>query len=275
MRVSLANYELRPLRGFDDYRAHVEELVSWMDEPDLVVFPELMTLEWLSFCPDEFKGNGVKEARWIAENSSTHVELMREVASRLSATVVGGSTFFSTDEATRHYCPIVSRDGFVRHQPKVKRTQFEIEDWDIQKSDGFDCEPPLGVLVCYDVEFPEAGRAFGEKGVQVIAVPTFTETPHGVHRVRTGCLARALENQVYVVAASLLGTLGREPVPQAIGTSGVFAPMVDPFPESGIIALCRETETVLNHTLDLHALEHCRQTGDVRNWADRDPSVWQ
>jgi len=271
LRISLVNFEIRPLTSLDGYRRHVMELVEWMDAPDVVVFPELLTLEWLSFCP--FRG--VEEATWMAERADFHLEVMAEVARRWRATVVGGTTFFPSPEGIRHYCPIVRPNGDVLMQPKVKRTQFEIEDWNVIETTGLHPIPPLGVLVCYDSEFPEAGRALAEAGVEVIAVPTYTETARGVHRVRTGCQARALENQVYVVVASLNGSLGREPVPQAMGVSAVYAPMVHPFPTDGVVAQCREQETVLNVTLDLELLRRSREGDDVRNWADRSAEGWR
>lgn len=271
LRVSLVNYEIRPLTSLDGYRKHVLELAEWMDAPDVVVFPELVTLEWLSFCPLR----GTEEAVWIAERADYHLEVMAEVARRLQTTVVGGSTFFPSPDGIRHYCPIVRPNGDVLLQPKVKRTQFEIDDWNVIETTGLHPIPPLGVLVCYDCEFPEAGRVLAEAGVEVIAVPTFTETAWGVHRVRTGCQARALENQIYVVAASLNGSLGREPVPHAMGVSAVYAPMVKPFPADGILAQCREQETVLNVTLDLELLRQSREGDDVRNWADRSAAGWR
>jgi nitrilase len=64
----------------------------------------------------------------------------------------------------------------------------------------------LGLAVCYDVRFPELFRQMSEKGVEIIALPSaFTYTTGSAHwevLVR----ARAIENQVYLLAACQFGT---------------------------------------------------------------------
>jgi predicted amidohydrolase len=65
----------------------------------------------------------------------------------------------------------------------------------------------LGILICYDVEFPEAVRALALAGVDLVAVPTALVRPFdGV--ARTLVPARALENQVYIAYAGLCGSEG-------------------------------------------------------------------
>src|SRR3569832_94081 len=97
----------------------------------------------------------------------------------------------------------------------------------------------LGVTICYDSEFPESGRALAEEGVLVQCVPAFTETQRGFQRVRWSCRARAIENQNFVVHASLVGSLGREPAPSTYGSSAILTPSIEPFPIEAVLA---ETE---------------------------------
>jgi predicted amidohydrolase len=65
----------------------------------------------------------------------------------------------------------------------------------------------VGILICYDVEFPEAVRALALAGAELIAVPTSLIEPFDIV-ARTLVPARAFENQVYVAYASLCGREG-------------------------------------------------------------------
>jgi predicted amidohydrolase len=62
----------------------------------------------------------------------------------------------------------------------------------------------VGVLICYDVEFPEAVRALALAGAELVAVPTALIRPFDFV-ARTLVPARAIENQVYVAYAGLCG----------------------------------------------------------------------
>jgi predicted amidohydrolase len=65
----------------------------------------------------------------------------------------------------------------------------------------------VGILVCYDVEFPEAVRALALAGVDLVAVPTALVRPFDIV-ARTLVPARAFENQVFVAYAGLCGFEG-------------------------------------------------------------------
>jgi 5-aminopentanamidase len=62
----------------------------------------------------------------------------------------------------------------------------------------------VGILICYDVEFPEAVRSLALAGADLVAVPTALMRPYEVV-ARTVVPARAYENQVYVAYANRSG----------------------------------------------------------------------
>lgn len=62
----------------------------------------------------------------------------------------------------------------------------------------------LGVLICYDVEFPEAVRALALRGAELVLVPTALMQPYDVI-ARIVVPARAVENQVFVAYANRCG----------------------------------------------------------------------
>jgi len=58
----------------------------------------------------------------------------------------------------------------------------------------------IGVLICYDTEFPKASRHLSDLGAEIIFVPFCTDNLQGYLRVRYCAAARVIENQVCVAA---------------------------------------------------------------------------
>ena len=130
----------------------------------------------------------------------------------------------------------------------------------------------IGVLICYDSEFPLLAHALTE--ADLLLVPSATEARTGHSRVRIGSMARALENQCVSVMASLVGEVDwNEAVEVNTGRGGIFGPPDKGFPDSGVLAegvfdvpawTCAEVEPGLIHRV--------RSEGVVLNrahWADQ------
>ena len=275
MRVAAVSWRIREVTGVAGFFAHAEELLAACEGCELVVLPECVSLELLTAWPDL---PPAEAPRILAEAMASEVGRFGEIARRRGVAWVAGTHFFSTPDGIQNRAVYAGQDGqVVTDIPKVVMTQFEAHDWGIVAGGGLRIlpDPRIGVTVCYDCEFPASGRALAESGVLVQCVPAFTETRRGFQRVRWSCQARAIENQLFVLHASLVGSLGREPVPNAVGSSAVLAPSVEPFPESAVLA-----ETDWNEegaaiaTLDFEALAGARNSNDVRNWADRDAGDW-
>jgi nitrilase len=65
----------------------------------------------------------------------------------------------------------------------------------------------VGLLTCYDVEFPEAVRAHALAGTELLVVPTGLMEPYGVVSERM-VPVRALESQLFVAYANRCGVEG-------------------------------------------------------------------
>ena len=63
----------------------------------------------------------------------------------------------------------------------------------------------IGVVICYDVEFPELSRLMADEGMNILFVPFLTDTQNGYTRVKHCAQARAIENQCYVVGVNRVG----------------------------------------------------------------------
>jgi predicted amidohydrolase len=275
MKIAAAAWKLLPINREEDFFSHLREFFDRAADvgAEWLVLPELPILELLSLEPHISETDAVD---FLLDYAETYEQTLAIYARAFGIQVVGGS-HFRRELGLLNTCSVVERAG-TRRQPKNNLTRYEREPWGLDQGIGltsFD-DPRIGVLICYDSEFPEAARSLALGGVEVLFVPAFTESRHGFQRVRWCCQARAIENQIFVVHASLVGGLGREPVVTTYGSSAILAPSHEPFPESAVLA-----ETPLNQEgiavaeLDFEELARCRQGGDVQNWNDRDSSTWR
>jgi predicted amidohydrolase len=165
-------------------------------------------------------------------------------------------------------------DGSYDFQDKLQMTRFENEQWLIKSGSELKVFHTdfgkIAINVCYDSEFPLLARQQVERGADLILVPSCTDTLAGYHRVRIGCQARALENQCYVVQASVVGNAPwSEAVDVNIGAAAIYTPVDRGFPDNGILAI-GELNAVqwVYADLSLPAIATVRQQGQVFNYRD-------
>jgi len=157
-------------------------------------------------------------------------------------------------------------------------------DWGTATFDGLETfkvgPATVGVMTCYDSEFPEVGRHFMLSGAQILLCPSDTYTERGFYRVRRCCAARAVENQVYVVECHLVGGLS-VPVDHPFtgyGRSSILAPIDEHCgTNDGVLyeADSGENELVLQGEVDLEALARSRQSSEATILKDRRPGTYQ
>jgi predicted amidohydrolase len=133
-----------------------------------------------------------------------------------------------------------------------------------------DCGP-IGVLICYDSEFPELARRLVDEGARMLFVPFCTDNRQGYLRVRYCSQARAIENQCYVVLSGNVGNLPNvENMDIQYAQSCILTPCDFPFARDGVAAEASENvETVTVADLDLSDLAWAKSQGTVRNLRDR------
>lgn len=270
MKAASVSWNIRPCTSADQFWGHFEEVVlSAADQGvELLVLPELITLE-LEGLFDQASDRPQDRLPLLADD----LQQRSGLAVHHRMTIVAGSTLVMQSGEWVNRTLIFWPSGRISFQDKIVMTQFEKVDWGITGGAQLEEQPDprIGVLICYDSEFPELGRAEAESGVLALCVPSYTETWHGHWRVRHSCQARAVENQIFVIHAPLVGSLRREPVPQSHGTAAIMAPCCLPFPPNGILAEGPpDEEAIVVAELDFAALLASRETGDVRNWQDRE-----
>lgn len=240
----------------------------------VAVLPEYLSLELAALFPPAVHADLRASLAAIQSLRGDWLELFAGIARDTGMHVVAGSFLLAQAGGRyRNRSDLFAPGGGHLWQDKLQLTGFEkavgvIEGGDALKVAEIDGVRG-GISVCYDSEFPLPVRAQYEAGARLLLVPSCTDTAAGATRVQVGCLARALENRLFVVQAV---TAGRAPWSPALdentGEATVYAPMDAGFPDDGILARTRGDEAWAIAELDFGLLEATRGRAQVAN--DRD-----
>lgn len=121
---------------------------------------------------------------------------------------------------------------------------------------------PVGLAICYDLRFPELFRRYALEGARLILLPAEWPQPRLAHW-RTLLRARAIENQLFVVACNRVGTSKGQTF---FGHSCVIDPWGETVVEMG------EEEGLETAVLDLSLVDSVR--AKIPIFADRRPDLY-
>lgn len=282
VRVATVQLQMRKVSGFDDFLSNIEYFVDTTSgyRADFVVFPELFTLALLS--AEERKLSPIESIERLTEYTQPLIEGLQRLAISYNINIIGGShPTRAEDGDIQNIAYVFLRDGSVHAQEKIHPTPNERHWWNIKGGDQVgtidtDCGP-IGVMICYDSEFPELSRRLVDEGARLLFVPFCTDSRQGYLRVRYCCQARAIENQCYVVMSGNVGNLpGVENMDVNYAQSCIITPCDFPFARDGIAAECADNiETIAVADLDLTDLGWARAQGSVQNLRDRRFDLYQ
>lgn len=243
MKLAAAAY---PLDYFDDFAGWQAKISAWVAEgaatgADLLVFPEYGAMELASLGGRDVAGDQDAAVREVARHAGAVSEVLAALAVQHQIHILGASGPVWLGGVLVNRAEFYGPAGLIGHQDKQIMTRFEREDWDIAPGSGLKVfETPfarIGVVICYDSEFPLLSRALAEAGAEVLLVPCCTEGVAGYSRVRIGAMARALENQCVSVQAPLVGLAPWcAGVEDNTGRAGIFGPPDAGWPEDGVLA---------------------------------------
>jgi len=276
VRVAAVQYQMRGIEDRNDFKRQVAYFVDVAADYkcDFVVLPELFTLQLLSL--EEKPLRPLDGIQRITSYTDWFIGFMRDLAVEHNINIIGGThPTKAEDGAIRNVAYVFLRDGAVYGQDKIHPTPSEAYWWNIKGGEAVnvidtDCGP-IGVLVCYDAEFPELARYLADQGAMLLFVPYCTDDRRGFLRVRYCCHARAIENQIYVVMAGVCGNLPNvENMDVHYAESAILTPCDIPFARDGVAAdTAANTETIAIADLNLTDLAVSRREGSVRNFLDR------
>lgn len=276
VRVAAVQYMQRAVKSFDEFIGIVEYFVDVVSDykADFALFPEMFSLQLLSIENQELTPQQSIEAltRYTPELDAA----FREMAIRYNVNLIMGSHPTHTENGhVQNIAHVFLRDGSIHRQPKIHATPNEVYWWNITGGDTLnviqtDCGP-IGVLICYDSEFPELGRHLVDQGANIIFVPFCTDERQSYLRVRYCGQARAVENQCFVVLAGNCGNLPRVAnMDIQYAQSCILTPCDFPFARDGVAAdTTPNAEMVAFADLRIESLRVARNSGTVQNLKDR------
>jgi predicted amidohydrolase len=275
VRVVSVQYKQRAVRSFEEFAQIVEYYVDVAGDyrADFLLFPELFTMQLLSIKNEEVSPDvAIEHMTAYTEQVKT---LFQSLAMKYNVNIIAGSHPTKVDANVMNISYICLRDGAIKEQAKIHPTPDEKYWWNIKGGDKVevidtDCGP-IGVLICYDSEFPELTRHLVNQGIHFLFVPFLTDNRQAFSRVKYCCLARAIENQIYVTMAGNVGNLPRvENMDIQYAQSCIITPCDFPFARDGIAAdTTPNVEMVAIADLRVDTLLEARETGAVRNLKDR------
>lgn len=276
VRIATCQLQARQVKDYAEFMRGIEYFVDVAAdyEADFILFPEMFTLPLLSFAEKELSPQEAIEA--LSSYTPKIRKALSKMALEFNINIIGGSHPTRLEDGDIHNVAYVClRDGSIHEQEKIHPTPNEDYWWNIKGGDSIDAIQtdcgPIGVLICYDSEFPELARRLVDEGARIIFVPFCTDSRQGYMRVRYCAQARAIENQCYVVMSGNVGNLpnvGNMDIQYA--QSCILTPCDFPFARDGIAAEASENvETLTISDVNLADLSWARAEGTVKNLADR------
>jgi len=280
VRLGLIQWQMRPYKGLDELLQQVEFFVDAVSgyRSDFALFPEFFNAPLMA----ENNHLSTPEAiRELAKHTATIVEKFSSLAISYNINIISGSMPEIKDGKLYNVGYLCKRDGTKERYEKLHVTPDEAKVWGMQggselKTFDTDCGK-VGVLICYDSEFPELSRLLADDGMDILFVPFLTDTQNGYSRVRHCAQARAIENECYVAIAGSVGNLPKvENMDIQYAQSMVFTPCDFSFPTNGIKAEATpNTEMILIADVDIDLLRELNQFGSVRNLKDRRTDIFE
>ncbi|WP_430811041.1 MULTISPECIES: GNAT family N-acetyltransferase [unclassified Carboxylicivirga] len=274
VRLGLVQWQMRLYKDFEELMQQAEYFIDAVSgyRCDFALFPEFFNAPLMS------KYNHLSEPEAIRELAGFTEAITRrfaELAITYNINIITGSMPELVDNTLYNVGYLCKRDGGMERFEKLHVTPDEVKVWGLKggntlKAFDTDCGR-VGVLICYDIEFPELSRLLAKEGIDILFVPFLTDTQNGYARVRHCAQARAIENECYVAIAGSVGNLPKvHNMDIQYAQSVVFTPCDFSFPTNGVKAEATpNTEMILIADVDIDMLRELSQFGSVRNLKDR------
>lgn len=274
IRLGLIQWQMRPLKDLEDFYKQVEFFVDAVAgyQSDFCLFPELFNTPLLA----PFNHMNERESmEKLSELTEEIKEKISEFAVSYNVNIISGSMPILEEGKLYNVSYLLHRDGKIDEYRKVHITPNERKYYGMTGGNEIkvfdtDCGK-IGVIICYDVEFPELPRLLADQGMKILFVPYLTDTQNAYTRVRHCAAARAIENECYVAIAGCVGNLpGVNNMDIQFGQATVFTPSDFAFPSNAIKGEATpNTEMTLIVDVDLNLLKELHYNGAVKTLTDR------
>lgn len=279
VRLGLIQWQMRPYKSLDELMQQAEFFVDAVSgyRSDFALFPEFFNAPLMAENNHLTEPEAIRE---LAKHTDNIIRKFSELSISYNINIITGSMPEIKNNQLYNAGYLCKRDGTIERFEKLHVTPDEMKVWGMQggtqlKSFDTDCGK-IGILICYDSEFPELSRLLADEGMDILFIPFLTDTQNGYSRVRNCAMARAIENECYVAIAGCVGNLPNvHNMDIQFAQSMVFTPCDFAFPTNGIKAEATpNTEMILIADVDIGLLRELNQFGSVRNLKDRRKDIF-
>jgi predicted amidohydrolase len=280
VRLGLVQWQMRPYKDLEAIMQQVEFFVDALSayKADFALFPEFFNAPLMA----DYNHLSEPEAiRKLAGYTDTLVQEFSKLAVSYNINIITGSMPELIETTLHNVGYLCRRDGSVERFEKLHITPDEEKFWGIKggtKLQSYDTDcGKIGILICYDVEFPELSRLLADEGMKILFVPFLTDTQNGYSRVRYCAQARAIENECYVAIAGSVGNLPNvHNMDIQYAQSMVFTPCDFSFPTNGIRSEATpNTEMIVIADVDIDLITELHNYGSVKNLKDRRKDLFE
>ncbi len=280
VRLGLVQWQMR---HFEDLDAICEQIEFFVDavsdyQSDFCLFPELFNTPLMAKFNHLNLADSIRE---LAKFTEPLRDRFIQFAISYNVNIITGSMPMMDGTQLKNVGFLCRRDGSWEMFEKLHITPNEVHAWGMVGGDNirvFDTDSgKIGILICYDVEFPELARIMANDGMQILFVPFLTDTQNGYVRVRRCAQARAIENECFVAIAGSVGNLPKvENMDIQFAQSAVFTPSDFAFPTNAVKSEATpNSEMTLLVDVDLDLLKELHTYGSVRNLKDRRTDLYR
>ncbi|TAD95903.1 MAG: GNAT family N-acetyltransferase, partial [Bacteroidetes bacterium] len=177
IRLGLVQWQMR---NFSKLETLIEQIEFFVDvvsdyQSDFILFPELFNAPLMA----KYNHQAVPQAiRSLAKFTEPLRKKFLEFAVTYNVNIITGSMPILENGNLYNISYLCRRDGSWDFYNKIHVTPNEAESWGMMggsKLGVFDTDcGRIGILICYDVEFPELSRLYAEEGVEILFVPFLT-----------------------------------------------------------------------------------------------------
>jgi predicted amidohydrolase/GNAT superfamily N-acetyltransferase len=282
IRLGLVQWQMRHFKNIDAFYEQVEFFVNVMGDykSDFVLFPELFNTPLLAPFNKLSERDSMIELAKLSEEIKNRIS---ELAISYNVNIISGSmpVFDHDNNDLYNVSYLLHRDGRIDEYRKIHITPNEKKYYGMKGGNEIrvfdtDCGK-IGLVICYDVEFPELPRILADQGMKILFVPYLTDTQNAYIRVRHCAAARAIENECYVAIAGCVGNLpGVNNMDIQFGQAAVFTPSDFAFPSNAVKGEATpNTEMTLIVDVDLNLLKDLHHNGSVQVMNDRRKDLYE
>ncbi|MCJ7764544.1 MAG: GNAT family N-acetyltransferase, partial [Thiovulaceae bacterium] len=179
VRLGLIQWQMRPYKNLEELLQQAEYFIDAVSgyRSDFALFPEFFNAPLMA------ENNHLSEPaaiRELAKHTHNIIQKFSELSISYNINIISGSMPEMKDGDLYNVGYLCRRDGTIDRYEKIHVTPDEAKIWGMQggsalKTFDTDCGK-IGILICYDAEFPELSRLLADEGMDILFVPFLTDT---------------------------------------------------------------------------------------------------